>query len=72
MINRFNPFKLNGIAKPYQLDKSISVSWVVEWYFYFYLNFKSTFYKQSVETLIRHSVASGLGLHCLLVPQKGR
>ena len=52
----FNPFKTNGLAYPYQLDHSISVSMVVGCYFHFYPNFDRIFSKQTEETLIRRRV----------------
>ena len=34
-----NPLKPNGISHPYQLDQSISILWVVWWYFSFLFKF---------------------------------
>ena len=51
-----NPLKPNEIYPYYQLDLSISVLRVVEWYFQFYSIFDRTFCKQTVDTLVRRHV----------------
>ena len=38
-IGPLNPFKPNGVSRPYPLDQSISVLRVVGWYFSFYSQF---------------------------------
>ena len=49
-------FKPNGISHLYQMEHSISVLRDIWWYFHLYSNFNRTFYKQTVETLIRRHV----------------
>ena len=39
LVCMFNQFKPNGISHSYQLDESISVLRVVEWYFSFLFKF---------------------------------
>ena len=63
---KLNPFKPNGVSHCYQLEQSIFVSIDVGWYFSFYSNFNRTFYKQTVETLIRRRVLWRLVLVCIV------
>ena len=67
-----NPIKPNENSQSFQLDQSISVLRVVEWYFHCYSNFNRTLCKQTVDTLIRHHVLRRSGFTLFgYVPQKG-
>ena len=63
-IEFINPSKPDGIPHSYQMDKSISVSRVVGRYLSFLFEANSGEPDQTPR-----SVASGLVLHCLTMPQ---
>ena len=69
-----NPFKQNGISHYYQLDRSVSVLRVEQYYFTFYSNFNAIFCKQTVKTEIKRNIQWCLICVCAVghVPQKGR
>ena len=59
-FGRLNPFILDILSHPFQLDKYISNFRVVGLYFSFLLKFKRHFCKQTVENLIRCHVLQRL------------
>ena len=68
-----NPFMPNGFFHTSQWDQSISVTWVVGWYFSFLFNSNRIFYKQTAlgdPDQTPHSAASNLGMHCLPISHK--
>ena len=56
MLPNVNPFMPNGIPLSYKLDQSITVLRLLGGIFHFYSNFVRTFWKQTVETLVRRRV----------------
>ena len=63
-----NPFKQNGISHPLsiQLDHSISVLRLLSKIFPLCSNFNKTFWKQTVQTLVRHHILQHLIWVCSL------
>ena len=68
----FNPFKPNELAYSYLFGESISNFRCVGGIFLFYSNFDRTFYKQTVEILIKRRVSRRLIWVCTvcLCPSK--
>ena len=59
IISLLTQLSLNGISRSYQWITSFLFSGLLEGFFYLYLNFNKTFYKQTVETLIDYEAVYG-------------